>query len=53
MSTFYKFPELVDGNFRIIEEQYCELKKRYRDGLELQPEELDWMDTANSWLQSH
>lgn len=45
----HKFPTLSDGRIH-IEEVYCELLNKYRSGEELDPEEIDWMDTANNWL---
>lgn len=46
----HKFPELLNDSRVVVEELYCELLNRYRSGEGLDPEELDWMDSANSWL---
>ena len=45
----YNFPTLRDGRIA-VEEMFCELNSRYRNGEVLDPEILDWMDTANNWL---
>jgi hypothetical protein len=47
----YNFPTLSDGRIA-VEEKYCELLNVYRSGEVLQPEALDWMDTANNWLST-
>lgn len=47
----YNFPTLNDGRI-VIEETYCHLVNAYRNGEKLQPEELDWMDAANTWLMT-
>lgn len=33
-----------------VEQKYCEVYNAYRNGERLEPEVLDWMDTANTWL---
>lgn len=45
----YNFPTLADGRI-VVEEAYCHLVNAYRNGEKLEPEALDWMDTANTWL---
>lgn len=45
----HNFPTLRDGRIA-IEEKFCELNSRYRNGESLEPEAIDWMDTANNWL---
>lgn len=48
--SVYKFPHLVEEERSKVEEFYCELANKYRDGEILDPEIIDWMDTANNWL---
>ena len=36
----------------MIERAWCELNTRLRNGETLDTEELDWMDTANTWLMT-
>lgn len=48
MTKIYEFPTIEDGMFA-IEQKYCELVNLYRDH-ELDDEEADWMDFANSVL---
>ena len=36
----------------MIERAWCELNTRLRNGDELDDVELNWMDTANTWLMS-
>ena len=45
----HKFPTLKDGRIA-VEEKYCELVNKYRSGDRLDPEAIDWMDSANTWL---
>lgn len=45
----YNFPTLKDGRIP-VEEAYCTLINAYRSGEKLEPEALDWMDSANTWL---
>jgi len=45
----YQFPTLSDGRIA-VEQKYCELLNKYRSDEKLQVEELDWMDSANTWL---
>lgn len=47
----YNFPTLRDGRVA-VEQKFCELYTQYRNGEKLDPEALDWMDTANNWLMS-
>lgn len=47
----YNFPTLADGRIA-VEEKYCELVNKYRNGESLKPEALDWMDAANNWLMT-
>jgi hypothetical protein len=47
----YNFPMLKDGRIA-VEEKFCELYNQYRNGDKLDPEALDWMDTANNWLMT-
>ena len=48
----FKFPDLVVENKLGIERQYCQLLNEYRNGERLDPEVLDWMDSANNYLIS-
>lgn len=34
----------------LVEQTYCKLLNAKRNGESLDPEVLDWMDTANTWL---
>lgn len=45
----FSFPTLKDGRIA-VEEYYCELLNKYRNGELLELEELDWLDSANTWL---
>lgn len=45
------FPTLKDGR-SAVELKFCELINLYRNGEKLEPEAIDWMDTANNWLSS-
>ena len=47
----FKYPTLSDGRIA-VEQKYCELINLYRSGEHLNPETLDWMDTANNWLMT-
>lgn len=44
----FSFP--TQDHPREVELKFCELINRYRGGEKLEPEVLDWMDTANNWL---
>lgn len=48
---FFKFPTLNDG-IHAVEETYCHLVNAYRNGERLEPEAIDWMDAANTWLMT-
>lgn len=48
----FKFPDFRSENRTIIERRYCELLNEYRNGAELDPEVIDWMDGANNFLIS-
>lgn len=39
-----------DDSVDVIEKVFCELTSRYRNGDELNEVEIDWLDTANTWL---
>lgn len=45
----FSFPTLQDG-IHAVEETYCDLVNKYRNGEVLDAEELDWMDSANVQL---
>ena len=47
----FSFPTLRDGQ-HAVEEHYCLLVNKYRNGETLNTEELDWMDSANTWLMT-
>lgn len=47
----YNFPTLADGRIT-VEHAYCDLINKYRNGEKLDPEVLDWMDSANTWLSA-
>ena len=47
----YNLPTPDDGVVK-VERLFCEIIKKYRDGEKLEPEVIDWMDNANTWLQS-
>ena len=47
----YTFPTLNDGCIA-VEQKFCELLNAYRNGEQLKPEAIDWMDTANNWLMT-
>lgn len=48
----FTFPTLNDNSRTEIERRFCSLLNDYRNGIKLDPEALDWMDTANNWLAS-
>jgi len=48
----FKFPVLNDGSRTEIERTFCALINDYRNGVMLDPEALDWMDTANNFLMT-
>lgn len=48
---FHSFPTMNDGRKR-VEELYCILINKYRNGDSLDEETLDWLDSANTWLMS-
>jgi len=48
----FKFPDLKSENRTTIERKYCELLHDYREGVEFEPEVLDWFDSANSFLST-
>ena len=45
----YSFPT-KESSAREIEQRYCELHSKYRDGEKLDEIEFDWMNSANNWL---
>lgn len=47
----YNFPTMKDGRIA-VEHAFCELMNKYRNGEQLEPEVLDWMDSANNWLMT-
>ena len=47
----YSLPTLNDGIFA-VEQKYCEILSKKRSGEKLSIEVLDWLDTANNWLDN-
>lgn len=47
----FEFPRLVPENAVFIEKTFCSLLNEYRNS-EIPPEALDWMDSANNFLES-
>ena len=45
----FSFPTLKDDT-HAVEQLYCELLNKYRNGEVLDTEELDWMDSAHVQL---
>ena len=45
----YNLPTQRDS-FDIIEKRFNELEVKYRNGEALDEIEIDWLDTANTWL---
>lgn len=41
-----------DDDVSLIERRLTELERRARNGEQLDEIELDWMDTANTWLMA-
>jgi len=48
----YRVFELPTANsgIREIESRWCELNTKVRNGEKLDEVEINWMDTANTWL---
>lgn len=40
----------INDDLRVIENRYNELDFKYRCGDSLDDVEIDWMNTANTWL---
>jgi hypothetical protein len=49
--SVYDFPTVRDGP-KLIEQAYCDLLIKYRNGETLPPEAIDWMDFANTILDT-
>lgn len=47
----FNLPTINDDVY-IIERQWCELNTKLRNGSVLDEVELNWYDTANTWLLS-
>ena len=45
----YSFPTMADG-VSVVEQKFCELMSQYRRGEQLDEIEIDWLDSANTWL---
>jgi len=48
--VIFSFPDPLKDGTKKVEETYCELLSRQRQGEALQPEEIDYMDYANNVL---
>lgn len=48
----YNFPVFNIETYKAVEQTYCDLLNAYRNGETIEPEALDWMDTANNWLMT-
>lgn len=48
--NIYRLPQLVEDNYTNIEQLVLELQKKYRERQALDTVELDWLDSANNWL---
>ena len=48
--VIFSFPDPTKDGTKKVEETYCELLSRQRQGEALQPEEIDYMDYANNVL---
>ena len=42
----------INADRNVIEERICEIGARIRDGQRVDTVELDWFDTANTWLMT-
>lgn len=52
MYDLYKFPTVEDG-LQNVEIKFCELLNKYReDKASLDPVEIDYMDWANTFIQT-
>lgn len=49
--TLFTLPTPKD-DIRVIERTWCELNTRLRNGEKLDEVEINWMDTANTWLMT-
>jgi len=49
-NVLFKFPVFRANEHVEIERKYCELMRDYRNGVFLDPEAIDWMDSANVHL---
>ncbi len=45
----FSLPTMNDG-VSAVEQTFCQIYTKYRNGETLDPEVLDWMDSANTWL---
>lgn len=45
----FDFPTMRDDRIA-VETKYCELLNLYRRGEQLDEIEIDWLDSANTWL---
>ena len=51
--VFFSFPTPSKDGTKRVEEMYCQLVNRKRSGEPLDPEELDYMDYANTVLSEN
>lgn len=42
----------INDDFYTIERRYNELESKYRNGEQLDEVEINWMETANTWLMT-
>lgn len=49
---FFKLPKLDFSQILIIEQKYCELLNKYRANEIVDVEIIDWMDSANTFLET-
>jgi hypothetical protein len=47
----FTLPTMKEGR-AAVEYKFCEIYNAYRNGEKLDPEVLDWMDSANTWLMT-
>lgn len=48
----FDFPSFVEEQAPMVETTFCKLINAYRNGEPLTPEMVDYMDSANTWLES-
>lgn len=50
--SYFNFPTLREDQANNVETTFCQLINAYRNGEPLTPEMVDYMDSANTWLES-